>query len=164
MAEWLTVNKATGFVVAWQRGGSGVPADTETTAYVVTDDAGIEQFEQLKRQAARDVREPDITLVSGVPTLAPDTRLIFEIVSDKTDVLLGDTVTLTCTAYQLNGTSVRTALNSTIIRDWGDKRLRFDFVSGVATRSLAITEPKRLSFYSGRSYRLRASLSIDVYE
>lgn len=164
MAEWFTTDKATGQVLAWQRGGSEPPADTAELAFVVTDSANIDKYEQLKRQAARDVRDAEITLVGGVPTLAPDTRPVFEITADKTDVLLGDTVSLTCTAYQPNGTTVRTALNSTVIRDWGDKRLKFDFVSGVATRTLVITEATRISFFSGRVYRLKTDLKIDVYE
>ncbi len=165
--QWFEVQKADRRVMGWNRSGKAVSilADTAELEFIVATDADLEQFVDLEKQARADGREASVAHISGVLQLLPDTRPLFRVEADKTevDISAAESVSLTVTRINTDGTT-KTGFDSTIRYEIFDKILKFVFVSGVSARTFDPKKSGKVVFQSSTKFKLESSLTITFVE
>ncbi len=165
--QWFTVKKSDNRVAGWSRSSKATvtPADTAEEEFIVATDADIAQHTSLGNQARSEGRAGTILLIAGVLQLPADTRLIFRVASDVTevDISASETVELTVTRIDGAGDTI-TSFNNTVQYEILGKILKFVFVSGVSVRTFAPKESGKVIFESYLKAKLEAPLTITFVE
>ena len=169
--QFFTVKKTDRRIVGWQRSGKGTttPADTAEKEYIVATDADLDQYRSLQSQAAAESRTAVITHTAGVIALEADTRPIFRIVADKSEVDLSvpETVSLTATRIDDVGdtmTGFNASGNMDFITGNDAGIVKLNFTAGVAVKVLTPKKSGVLDFTSNNRFKLENPLSITVVE
>lgn len=166
-AQWFTVRKSDRRIKGWQRSGKAVtpPADTADLEYIVATDADLAQYGDLQRQAIDDGRSSQVNHVGGVLQLPADTRPLFRVEVDRTevDISLAETVALTITRINPDGTTI-TGFNASVRYEILDKILKFVFVNGVVSRTFAPKDSGEVLFQSTPKFKLEGPVTVTFVE
>lgn len=144
-------------IAGWQESAKAteVPAGS-----VLTDDAGRTLYQTLKGQSLDDGRDGTVLWNStlSLPELPVDDRIVVNLSADKTHVELNSTLTL---AFTLPNNP---NLNNTFYRKFYGRWLKLDFVNGVATKILTMTENGKFRIASNEQYKITSPVEFIVYE
>ena len=160
-------DKIAGYVI-----GSSVPAGN-----VEATEAQLALWRTVKSSLASQ-RRAELPIWTGTTVVEPaDTRPIFSIVPDRAlsnvngeDVVAVladgvDTVTFTITAFEADGTTVRTGLNGDRFYEVDEETFwRVTFVSGVATKLFRTTTLGFRQLFSNRRIKLKQEGRILAHE
>ena len=165
MKQWFEIDPVTRRIRGWVRSSKaqGLPANRADAEFVECDEAGRAQFEILQRQSTDDGRDDGVIHQNGALALPVDNRPIARIEVDKTQLFIDGTVTLTVTALRQDGT-VRTGLNTTVLYEVHGRVIQFDFVNGVATKTLRMPQSGRFRLGGTRLVKVDAPVDILVVE
>ena len=164
MAVFLKVNDATNQITGYQRSKSAI-APAVGARHVERTEVQMDEYFALRQQAADEQRNAYITEANGDLTLAPDTRPFINVTADKAEIDADgiDAVTLTVRLLNADG-SPKTSFNGTVKAEiFGLFRVRFVFVSGVATKALRTTQSGIYVLQSTDDYRLKTDVMVEAF-
>lgn len=130
MKVWFVVNKSDGRITGWNRSPNAteVPAGDAKNDLVETDEAGLALYQQLEGEMLTDGRTPTILHDGSGFAKSIDARPVVSIDAGKAEADAGAPVVLTFTRSD-SFTGIQKA-------DILGRRLKLDFVAGVATKTL----------------------------
>jgi hypothetical protein len=163
--QWLTIDNETNKVVGWQRSPADtIPAPAEGFRVLDCDEARMEEYFNLDKEARLQNRFPVILEADGVLSLEADTRPLFGVAANKLEAIADgvDAITFTFTCLNEDGSTLpytgsqKFAFNS--------KLYKLNFVNGVASYSGKFVQSGRWTLGTNEVYRVKEPLTVEAYE
>jgi hypothetical protein len=161
--QWLIVDSATRSIVGWHRSPKAkeLPAAQNGQEFVAATDDDIAAVESARVEASAQGRAVMPTLVEGRVGLPPDTRPRVAIEASKRSAGAGDSVVLTATATDADG---KPFTGQQVIEGLGGRLLSFDFVDGVAQKTVRMDRSGKFELASTREVLIETKLDLTVIE
>lgn len=164
--QWFQIDEVTGNIESWGRSSAdALPSSPSGKSLVLASDADIAQYESMRRELLNDGRSGALRLIDGALTAPADNRLRVRIEVDKNLAEVGiDSIAFTITAIDKTGAAL-TGFNKRIPYTMPDGRIfAFDFVSGVAQRTIEITRSGRYVLRSNADVAIESPVEILAIE
>ncbi len=147
--------KVEDFKIIARHSGSGIP---EGNIQIDDEDAALIRL--LEQQARTDGRDVAVEWRDGAPLLPDDIRPLIDVLINGSSanimVVVGSSFDVQLT--------ITPALTREIVIPVFERRFLFNFVDGVATKSIAVTESKEYNISSDSNFRVVTPITIDAVE
>lgn len=164
--QWIIIDKSTMAVTGWQRSSkaSSVPDDTSETLFREVTDAQLKDLSDKQAQMREAGRSDSVVVQNGELVIPEDTRPLFRVTPNATEVDIATPVTLTIEALNSDG-SLRAGLNTTLNwRTLNGRVFKLTFVNGVATKDIVMNASGDWHIKSEAGYRVESEVVITGVE
>lgn len=159
--QWLIVQN--GSIVGWHRSPKAkeLPAAQNGQEFVEATDEDIAALEAARAQASAQGRAVLPVIVDGRIELPADMRPRIVLEASKRSAGAGESVVLTATATDADG---KPFTGQQVIEGLGGRLLSFDFVDGVAQKTVRMDRSGKFEIASTKDVLVESTLDLTVIE